>query len=129
MIGNIFTAISSFTGQYLMHHIIHYLKNKSPGLKTILDGMHIQLLQYWMVESIAVYLFITLYEFQVRFWILSWIVGFGLYLILLLASLHMLVCLIFRIVLIFYYHTLEEISDKHTVKSLLGPAGTNFPRL
>ena len=116
MIGNILAAMSCFSGLYLMYCIIHYLKNKSPGLKTILDGLHIQLLQYWMIEAVVSYLFITLFEFQVRSWILSWIVGFGVHLILLLTSLHLLVCLVFRILLIFHYYVLEEVSDKRILR-------------
>ena len=116
MIGNILAAISCFSGLYLMYCIIHYLKNKPPGLKTILDGLHIQLLQYWMIEAVVSYLFITLFEFQVRSWILSWIVGFGVHLILLLTSLHLLVCLVFRILLIFHYYVLEEVSDKRILR-------------
>ena len=116
MFRNIFVAFCCFGGSYLRYYIAHYLKNKPPGFKTILDCQHIQLLQYWTLESVANYAFATLYEFEVTSWTLSWIVGFGGYLVLILTSLHLFICLVFRVILIFYHHTIEEIPDKSIMK-------------
>ena len=57
MLGNIFSALSCFGGSYLMYYIIHYLENKRPGFKTVLDCQHVQLLRYWIMESMAAYIY------------------------------------------------------------------------
>ena len=99
-----------------MYYITHYLENKRPGFKTVLDCQHVQLLRYWIMESMAAYIFGTMYEFQVTSLMLSWIVGYGWYLIIVLSGLHQLVCLFFRILLIFYQHTVQEIPDRKIMK-------------
>ena len=78
-----------------------------------LDDLYIQLHEYWIVEGMIIYGAVTIYELQETSWILSWIFGFGCYLFFLLASFHLLVCLIFRIILIFSHSTFEEIEDKY----------------
>ena len=117
MLGNIFSALSCFGGSYLMYYIIHYLENKRPGFKTVLDCQHVQLLRYWIMESMASYTLATMYEFQVTSWVLSWIVGYGWYLIFVLTGLHQLICLFSRILLIFYQHTVQEIPDRKIMKN------------
>ena len=105
-------AVCCLGGSYILYYITRYLENKPPGFKTILDCQHIQLLQYWILESMAWYIFDFMHEFEVNSRILSWIFGFGGYLINVLSGLHLLVCLVTRITLIFYHHTIEEIPDK-----------------
>ena len=118
MLANLFGALSLTLGIYLMYYIRLYLRSKPPGFKTILDELYIQLHEYWIVEGMIFYGAVTIYELQETSWILSWIFGFGYYLLFLLASFHLLVCLIFRIFLIFSHSTFEEIEDKYILGTI-----------
>ena len=118
MLANISWALTLTSGFYLMCYIRNYLRNKPPGFKIILDDLYIQLHEYWIVEGMIIYGAVTIYELQETSWILSWIFGFGCYLFFLLASFHLLVCLIFRIILIFSHSTFEEIEDKYILGTI-----------
>ena len=118
MLANIYWALTITSGFYLMYSIGNYLRNKPLGLNTLLDRLYIQLHEYWIIDGILVYGVVTIYELQETSWILSWIFGFGWYLFFLLASFHLLVCLILRIILIFSHSTLEKIEDKYILGTI-----------
>ena len=103
--------VQTALGAAIIYQIIDYLKLKPIGEQTLLDGLYIQLMEYWMLESIFVAIGIECFEDKISHWILAWIVGFGWYLVTILNSIHLIVCLTIQIVLIWYQDKIEGYED------------------
>ena len=104
--------VQTALGAAMIYQIIDYLKLKPLGDQTLLDGLYIQLMEYWILESIFFLLGIEFFEDkEVTHWILTWIIGFGWYLVTILSSIHLIVCLTIQFVLIWYQDKIEEYED------------------
>ena len=99
-----------------MIQIIKYLKSKPLGFQTLMDSLYIQLIQYWILESFMTFVTIILIQIQENNWILAWLVGFGTYLAMLLSSLHLIICLIFQIQLIWYQSVSDTFEDEKVLE-------------
>lgn len=104
------------SGACLMYQIISYLKSKPLGFQTLLDGIYIQLMECWILEGTLIIIGSILVTVDNVHWILAWIFGFGLYLSLILSAIHLIICLMFQIVLIWYQDKLEEFEDKKVLR-------------
>ena len=108
--------VQSALGAAIIYQIIDYLKHKALGFQTILDGLYIQLMEYWMLEIIVLVLWVECFEDKITHWILAWIVGFGGFLVTFLSAVHLIVCLTFQILLICYQNKIEELDDRKVLK-------------
>ena len=104
-------CVQNVIGAGMMYQIIKYLKSKQLGFQTLLDSLYIQLMEYWIIEASMYSAAFTLLEMEVTNWILAWIFGFGTYLIVVLSSIHLMVCLLFQIVLIWFQDKIEGFED------------------
>ena len=112
----IIVSIFGTLGIAMMFQIIKYLKSKPLGFQTLMDSLYIQLIQYWVLESSLTFVTIILIQIQENNWILAWLVGFGTYLAMLLSSIHLLICLIFQILLIWYQSIFDPFEDGKILK-------------
>ena len=96
----------------MMYQITKYLKSKQLGFQTLLDNLYIQLMEYWIIEASMYSVAFILFEMEVTNWILAWIFGFGIYLSIVLSSIHLMVCLLFQIVLIWFQDKMEGFEDQ-----------------
>ena len=112
----IIVSIFGTLGIAMMFQIIKYLKSKPLGFQTLMDSMYIQLIQYWILESFLTFVTIVLIQIQENNWILAWLVGFGTYLAMLLSSIHLLICLIFQILLIWYQSIFDIFEDEKILR-------------
>ena len=112
----IIVSIFGTLGIAMMFQIIKYLKSKPLGFQTLMDSLYIQLIQYWILESSLTFVTIILIQIQENNWILAWLVGFGTYLAMLLSSIHLLICLIFQILLIWYQSIFDPFEDGKILK-------------
>ena len=103
-------------GACLMSQIISYLKSKPLGFQTLLDGIYIQLMECWILEGTLIIIGSILATVDDLHWVLAWIFGFGLYLALILSAIHLIVCLMFQIFLIWYQDKIEEFEDKNVLR-------------
>ena len=64
-------------GSYLTYCILKYIKEKPPGAQTLLDGIHCQMFQIWMVENWMVLLRDTIiiwgFKSELTAWMDLWI--------------------------------------------------------
>ena len=105
-------CVQNVIGAGIMYQIINYLKSKQLGFQTLLDCLYIQLMEYWIIEASMYSIAYALFEMQVTNWILAWIFGFGIYLAIALSSIHLMVCLLFQIVLIWFQDKIEDFEDQ-----------------
>ena len=99
-------------GAYVLHCIIKYVKNKPPCQQSFLDGVQIQMFNLWMVEYIMLLLTLSLMLLGIKSFVLSMVIGFGAYAIMIANSVHLVICVLTRIGLVYHQATLESIQEK-----------------
>ena len=114
--------ISSIIGSYLFFNLQRYLKTKAPGVKTILDELYIKLFSIWLVE--VVFIVVTCFQMtslrEVDLpWLWAVVVIYADYSILFLSYLHLLVCLLCNITLIYAPQITEEMNDKLVLRLIM----------
>ena len=112
----IIVSIFGTLGIGMMFQIMKYIKSKPLGFQTLMDSLYIQLIQYWILESFLTFVTIILIQIQENNWFLAWLIGFGTYLAMLLSSIHLLICLIFQILLIWYQSIFDTFEDEKILK-------------
>ena len=99
-------------GAYVLHCIVKYVKNKPPCQQSYLDGVQIQMFNFWMVEYIMLLLILSLMILGIKSFVLSIVFGFGAYSIMVANSVHLVICVLTRIGLVYHQATLESIQEK-----------------
>ena len=102
----------AFFGVYALHCIVKYVKNKPPCQQSMLDGIQIQMFNLWIVEYIMLLLILTLMMMGIKSFVLSIVFGFGVYAIIVMSSVHLVICVLTRIGLVYHQAALESIDEK-----------------
>ena len=99
-------------GAYILNCIVKYVKNKPPFQQSMLDGVQIQMFNLWMIEYIMLLLTFSLMILEIKSFVLSMMIGFGVYAIMIANSVHLVICVLTRIGLVYHQATLEAIQEK-----------------
>ena len=106
-------------GVYLMFNIIKYLKEKPPGMQTLLDGIHQQLLWIWIVESSMLLVMVSLVNWGFKSYPTALIFGYGTFVIICMSSIHLMICVVTRIGLVFFQETIEDFLEDHILLTVM----------
>ena len=119
-IGYITFVILGTMGNYLIFNVQKYLETKAPGAKTKLDEFYIKLLSYWILEClwfVATQPFLTFWK-DIP-WLLLVMIVSATNLIFIVSHLHLLLCLVCNIVMIYKPNLIEDLDDKKAIKLAL----------
>ena len=100
-------------GSYLMFCIIKHIKEKPPGAQTLLDGIHQQMLWIWMMENFMLLVMTSLVTWGFESYVTAWIFGYGTMVVIYLSSIHLMICVVTRIGLVFCQEAIENILEDH----------------
>ena len=98
-------------GSYLTYCILKYIKEKPPGAQTLLDGIHRQMFWIWVVENRMVLLCDTIIIWGFKSEITAWIFGYGTLFVVAVSAIHLMICVVTRIVLVFFQDVIEMIPE------------------
>ena len=120
VISYITFIVLGIIGNYLIFNIQRYLETKPPGAKTILDEFYITLLSYWIFECVWFAATKPLLTFLKDVpWLLLVIVVSATNLIFIVSHLHLFLCLVCNILMIYKPNLIENVDDKKAIKSAL----------
>ena len=106
-------------GVYLMFNLIKYLKEKPPGMQTLLDGIHQQLLWIWIVESSMLLVMVSLVNWGFKSYPTALIFGYGTFVIICMSSIYQMICVVARIGLVFFQETIEDFPEDHILLTVM----------
>ena len=98
-------------GSYLTYCILKYLKEKPPNAQTLLDGIHRQMLWIWTVENWMILLHISVLVWGFKSEITAWIFGYGTIFVVSASAIHLTICVVTRIGLVFFQDEIETIPE------------------
>ena len=110
-------VILGIIGNYLIFNIQRYLETKAPGAKTTLDEFYIKLLSYWVYEClwfVVTQPLLTLWKDMP--WLLLVVLVNAANLILMVSHLHLFLCLMCNILMIYKPSVVEGIDDKKAIR-------------
>ena len=116
-IGYITFVILGTMGNYLIFNVQKYLETKAPGAKTKLDEFYIKLLSYWVFEClwfVVTQPLLTLWKDMP--WLLLVVLVNAANLILMVSHLHLFLCLMCNILMIYKPSVVEGIDDKKAIR-------------
>ena len=102
-------------GSYLTYCILKYLKEKPPNVQTLLDGIHRQMFWIWMVENWMALLSITIKAWGFKSEITAWIFGYGTFLVFYISAIHLMICVVTRIGLVYFQDAIESVPEELTL--------------
>ena len=106
-------------GSYLTSCILKYIKEKPPGAQTLLDGIHRQMFWIWVVENWMVLLRDTIIIWGFKSEITAWIFGYGTLFVVAISAIHLMICVVTRIGLVFFQEDIESIPEYHILKGTM----------
>ena len=98
-------------GSYLTYCILKYLKEKPPNAQTLLDGIHRQMFWIWTVENWMILSHITVLAWGFKSEITAWIFGYGTIFVMSASAIHLTICVVTRIGLVFFQEDIETIPE------------------
>ena len=98
-------------GSYLTYCILKYLKEKPPNTQTLLDGIHRQMFWIWTLENWIMLLHITMRVWGFKSEITAWIFGYGTIFVISASAIHLTICVVTRIGLVFFQEDIETIPE------------------
>ena len=111
-----FMWIPLLIGLFAIHTIKDYVKQKCD--QTVLDGLYIQLLNNWFLEGVMYILVYTLLDLQLTSWKITLIFGWGMYFSYISSVIHLICCLIYRILTIFFTNHFDSFKATRVLRSV-----------
>ena len=106
-----FCWLSIAFGGYILYYLIGYIKDKPPGQQSLLDVLYTQLFKIWITIAIMVGINFTLVLIQHQSWLSAIVFGYGKSIIEFAGATHFILCGVFRFMLIFFPHKVEDFSE------------------
>ena len=120
VVSYITLVILGIMGNYLIFNVQRYLETKAPGVKTTLDEFYIKLLSYWIFECLWFVATQPMLTFWKNIpWLLLVMIVSATNLIFIVSHLHLFLCLVCNILMIYKPNLIEDVDDKKAIKLAL----------
>ena len=100
------------TGTYIFYELVQYSNEKPPGTQTLLDRIYVQHFQASTIRNIMLTIAFSTLALGVQLpWYLTLPLGWCKHFSQCLVAIHLFVCLVFKVFLIYKPDVFEQISD------------------
>ena len=106
-------------GSYLTYCCLKHIKEKPPGAQTLMDGIHQQILRIWVAENWMVLLRITIGSWGFKSEVTAWIFGYSTNVVTYISAIHLMICVLSRIGLVFFQEAIESIPEDHILNGTM----------
>ena len=109
-------ALMVGTGTYIFYELIQYSNEKPPATQTVLDRIYIQHFQASAIRNMILAIVFSIYPLGIQLpWFLMLALGWCYHFSQCLVGIHLFVCLMVKVFLIYKPDILEQMSDDKVI--------------